>query len=408
MENTLWRQRKCVWYPLYPSEYGTERSQAGEVTQANDLYEILYLLSFKSNKELKIIFLSGTENLESARMFLSYIGKIFNRKTNIETTRSDDPQAKNAADIKVIADDSLLDEKKVVDIIVKKIKSGQTGDAFVFFSKVRIRRIVNECVKQLGGRSIGDVDKPRNLSRSHQRELDDAKRRLLYKYQSTSSAGYKKELERIEYELEKKYGDRKSDIHKLLNLPGAQKIQNNHLRNAVSHGIGYIFRQEANDLTPEEKMEGIEPLTETDKTAVQELFKDKKINVLLCTPAIGIGVSISIRDMYIPNLYKPEGMSGGRIDVVRVNKRDMSQLLNRVGRGSYPTSVIYTPEENVDFIKEVLRMSDNLNTFNEVPAIEISGGAKNKATFQRIMHNIFSMGKEYLKYKNEVDLKLRF
>lgn len=167
--------------------------------------------------------------------------------------------------------------------------------------------------------------------------------------------------------IKSKYPESQSEIiSRIKGIPSASEIENKLAREAVSHGIGFIFTQDKSDNALSE------PMSEKDKLIIADLFSKQKIFVLLATPAIGIGVNVSIKNMYIPTLYKPES-TGETFKMSReiVNVRELTQLINRAGRKpSIPIAGVYVPSEFVEYLSNVIKMT-NVD-FNEVPAISFS------------------------------------
>lgn len=159
-------------------------------------------------------------------------------------------------------------------------------------------------------------------------------------------------------------------IRRIRNIPEASQLENPKLRECVGRKIGFIYTRDDENLTAEDKALGVKGISEKDKMIIADLFSTGKINVLFATPAIGIGVNVKIRNMYLPTLNKPEGT--GKDFTVRnelVNKRELSQLINRAGRSkNISISSIHTPNEFADYVREVISMQSK--DFNEVPAIQ--------------------------------------
>ena len=92
-------------------------------------------------------------------------------------------------------------------------------------------------------------------------------------------------------------------------------------------------------------------MDDNDKMIVAKLFRERKLNVLLATDAVGIGVNIDVKELYIPSLNKFNKTVKGHVES---SLRDLSQILNRAGRGATPIASIQTPRENVEMVNNAL------------------------------------------------------
>lgn len=396
-----------------PSEYGGNKSQLSEITAAQAAYEIIAAVC--RAKETQIAFLSGTINPISANNLANYLNKTYNRRIRVKSTERGDPEAVNKTSLNVIPDDSLRDEKKIVDYIVDWVENERIGNAIILFSKAKILKYVQkakERLRQKGTDNIANynISPQKNDLERYQADLKYQKRYLtrdeihkeFVKYRRTLQQANpplnRQERNRLlqlkiqelktmrvdltpeemkkkmnEYQKQQYPQSQSEMIERIKNKPGALNITNKELREAVAYGIGYIYTQDEDALSDEDKKLGKEAITESDKKIIAELFSTGKIFALLATPSIGIGVNVSIRNMYLPTLMKFEGSGKAFVGEMAINnKREMSQLVNRAGRGKVVNSAIYTPQEFVPYMKEVVAMGPD--DFNEVPAIFFQKG----------------------------------
>lgn len=352
-----------------------------EINAASNAYDIIKAISGKS---AQIAFLSGTINPISAENFANFLNKRFSRKIKVCATKPGDPEAVNKTKLRVIPDDSLRDEKKIVDQIVEWITKNETGNAIIFFSKKRIDTIIEKVKKRLPQQNINSVANKKQPNYVQDQLVRDYKNSL--KLLGMSDGVIEDKVKKF---IRERFPESQAQtIERIKNKPKASQIENPDLREAVTYGLAYIYtldKEEASD-------NGKSPLTEQDKLIAADLFSNEKVNVLLATPAIGIGVNVSIRNMYIPTLYKVEG-TGKPFEVTRelINMRELSQLINRTGRGVSKISGIYTPKEFVDYIRNVI-LSTNQN-FNEVPAISFDSNISQNE-FIQYLYQIHEYAKE--------------
>jgi len=351
-----------------PSEYGpnSNRSQESEVNAASDAYTIIDGMAKQKNAQ--IAFLSGTIHPVSAQNFCDYVNKQYGRHLAVVSTEKGDTQSGNKTDLRVIEDDSIRDEREQVNRIVRWVQRDEKGNAIILFSKRKINKLVDEAVARLGAKNVRTSNpKDRKISSEIQGKIERYRNAIKMANPNASpseiQAAVDREIQRLVPTTQKEMIDR------IKAKPGAEQIENPKLRNAVSHGIGFIYRQddvEANDRKSDNPEDNYR-VSEQDKLIVANLFSSGKINVLLATAAIGVGVNVSIRNMYLPSCMKFEKnkYNVGQIDLN--NKREMSQLINRTGRGVSKISGIYTPKEFVPFLQDVV--SAGIDDFNKVPAI---------------------------------------
>ena len=352
-----------------PSEYGptSDRSQENEVRAAADAYTIIDGMA--KQKDAQIAFLSGTIHPESAQNFCQYLNRYYGRHLAVVSTEKGDTESGNKTQLNVIADDAIRSEQEQINRIVKWVQNNEKGKAIILFSKRKINKLVDEAVKRLAQKDIRQEFNVTQSDRYRKEKIDRFRRALAYSNPNASSDDIQKAVEDF---IKKEFPTtQEQNINKIKSKPGAMMISNKKLRTAVSYGIGYIYRQD--DIEPNDPQavvgEVIEPIAEQDKLIVADLFSQGKINVLIATAAIGVGVNVNIKDMYLPSCMKFEKNKNneGKFDLN--NKREMSQLVNRTGRGKTPISGIYTPREFVPYMREVV-MSGN-EDFNKVPAISI-------------------------------------
>ncbi len=352
-----------------PSEYGpsSDRSQENEVRAAADAYAIIDGMA--KQKDAQIAFLSGTIHPDSAQNFCQYLNRYYGRHLAVVSTEKGDTESGNKTQLHVIADDAIRSEQEQINRIVKWVQNNEKGKAIILFSKRKINKLVDESIKRISQKDIRQDFNVNQSDRYRTEKIDRFKRALAYSNPNATADEIKKQIDAF---IEKEFpSTQKEIISKIKAKPGAMMIKNKKLRTAVSYGIGYIYRQD--DIEPNDPAavvgEEIEPISEQDKLIVADLFSQGKINVLIATAAIGVGVNVNIKDMYLPSCMKFEKNKNneGKFDLN--NKREMSQLVNRTGRGKTPISGIYTPTEFVPYMRDVVMSGSE--DFNKVPAISI-------------------------------------
>jgi hypothetical protein len=230
-------------------------------------------------------------------------------------------EAKNPSSVSVLPMNELQNEQTLVNLLLKPKES---NNIIILFSKAKIDHLVDQALKKSKGlkHTAQDIDKG--------------------VLQTKTSSQYGIDLSRLEKNDPKNIkGDFKYDtkdlIKRINTFPGASDISDERLLLAVLSGFGWIYRVEDNLPTSTQKN------ILKDTQIVANLFSTGKIKTILATDAVGIGVNLTIKNMYIPNINKFDGVSVGP-----TTTSTASQLYNRVGRMAFEASSIYTPEEYVN------------------------------------------------------------
>lgn len=339
---------------------------ASEIVAARSAYDIIKTASSGS---AQVAFLSGTINPKSAENLATFLNKRFNRKVKVVKTDPNDPQSVNKTQLRVVSDNSMRTDAAIADKVVDWINHGETGNAVVFFSKQRIDNVIELAKKKLTARSLDSLGGKSNedyvKKADIQRYVDSLK--LLGKS--------KEEIDELVKRYERKnYPESQSaEIERIKKIPGASQIKNKKARDAVTYGISYIYTQDTGKMSQQERSLGNENLSEQDKIILANLFSNKQTKVLLATTAIGIGVNVKIKDLYLPTIFKTESGTGPfDRNLEKMNKLELSQLLNRAGRGEYSVSTIHVPDNAVEYVRSVIQMKNqdydvvpSINTFDD-------------------------------------------
>ncbi|MFW6242548.1 MAG: DEAD/DEAH box helicase [bacterium] len=336
-------------------------SQAENI--ALSLYDILKAIT---GKKSQLVFLSGTQNPSSAVDFAEYLNKHFRRNFNTKTIRTTGDR--NPANVNVIPDDSLTSQKGIVDNIVSNIKSNDWGNLYVVFSIKQLQTIIEESMKKLGVRNLSNIQNDSSSNMNFQTYM--GKRETQY----TSPTDIR--LQRQDINKQHLQNSQQSNISK-----DARNIENKFLRECVSHGIGFIARNTPQERNVYDKFE----MSESDKFIIASLFKDRKLKVLLATDAVGIGVNIDVKKLYIPSLEKFSGKTGRMESIIL---RDLSQILNRAGRGATPTASVITPSDNVQRVMLSLNLDpDSFESTDFIKKIPFNHSSF-KVVYAKIYHGI--------------------
>lgn len=282
------------------------------------LFDVLKTL--KHNSSCRLALLSGTINPTSAASITKYFNHCFKRNFPSQPTLAP-PEAANRSTLTIIRNESIRTQDGIINNILKSIKQRDWGQLYVIFSANKINQIVKECIEKTGVKNI----------------------------ESMTPGGY--EPDQTFKDLNNNTSLRSSSSPDRLGVPPGTHLQvanitNPLLRQAVLRGIGFIYRNIPGDSSGN-KLE----MNNSDKVIVAKLFKERKLNVLLATDAVGIGVNIDVKDLYIPDTSKYSDKVKQNIPVAL---RDLSQIINRAGRGATPIASIQTPESSIEMITNAI------------------------------------------------------
>ncbi len=115
----------------------------------------------------------------------------------------------------------------------------------------------------------------------------------------------------------------------------------------LQRGFGYIVGAQPDSVR---ELDQILMLSAQEKVEVAKLFKGgntkPKLKFLFATDAIGIGVNMKVKSLYIPSVKRFNG-----IGLVDTSSSSLVQLLHRAGRGSVPIATIYTTPQDIQTVK---------------------------------------------------------
>jgi hypothetical protein len=310
------------------------------------------------DRDCRIVMLTGTVNKNTAGELTNYMNKCFRRNFPKEAVEAPDSAA-NRSNLTIIRNESIKTTEGVVNSIIRSVHQNDWGQLYVLFSTKIIASIIELCIDKINIRNVENSE------------------RHGYEPSSTFS-GLGKRRGRVSIKL---------TDEEILSIPpdmrmSVSNITNPILRQSVLRGVGFLHRKVAGDYFSGDQLY---KMNEKDKSIVAKLFKDRKINVLLATDAVGIGVNIDVKDLYIPSIGKFNPNVG---DHAPSSLRDLAQILNRAGRGATPIASIQTPKEDIDVITNAL--SANPEDFPEV-GVNKSFSKCSKSKFYNICQKTLSI-----------------
>ena len=298
------------------------RSRAPQIVER--IYPIIK--GIRNLNECRLILLSGTINPNSAINLRNFIRECLGVNLNIVTAEG----SRNPSETQVIPMDDLKSDTKLVDIIANP---RDESNAIIVFSKKKILKLAHMALEKKGATRLT----------AQQVDRGDA--------QSPRRGGLGIDLSQLDPQRpDRRFQvDRERLMDRINQVPGAGQIDDDFLLKCVLSGFGYIFRQDDDSMSDDEKR-----TAGRNQRIVAELFSQGKINTILATDAIGIGINMKIKNMYVPKAKKFDGQREVELPV-----SDASQLYNRVGRMAFNVSNIYTPEASVDNIVNAISASNH-------------------------------------------------
>jgi hypothetical protein len=291
------------------------------------------LEKFNKGSKKQLVFLSGTVNPISSNELIFYLKKCLN--INVTSLQSSNV-AKNPSNISVISMDELNEDKTLLKIM---LTPNENNNLIILFSKKRINKLVEMALKKNQGNlfTASQIDKGELQSLNNQSYNIKTNDEIFNNIYNNKTTNLKvNDLKISNYN--------KQILDQINKLPGASDISDPLLLNCVLSGFGIVYNM---DDLHESKID--KRKAGNDQQIIANLFSQGKIKTLLATDAVGIGVNLKIKNMFVPDVTKFDGYKNSQLYI-----SNASQLYNRVGRMSFEISTIYTPHNYVQNIVQAL------------------------------------------------------
>ena len=336
------------YFPIY-------QNKQDEIEKAEQFTDTLRAVPESSS----LILLTGSMNRESCDLIREFINKKFNRRL----IYVNQPDARNRAKINIIPHKSMKRDEDLQNIVKNCVHQRSDGNCIVVFNVDRkVIGVAQHLIKVLPQRSIEAVTGVRPT-------IDDSK---IYKQSDTDVNVISRNLslnQAINH-LSNEYEQPQfiaNWLQHMLNTPADpqnyqhmfdrsknnpnqfENISDPLLARCILCGFGYLAGGSRRD----------RKMTNRDIMIVQNLFKKGKIFCLLATDMIGVGTTLTIKNLYIPTLQKAGGEGGyGPID-----DSSLVQLLHRAGRSGDITANIFCDESNFSRIYHIINSNpeDNID-----------------------------------------------
>jgi len=288
-----------------------------------------YAAIFSHCKHSQFVLLTGSLSTNSCNELIEILNRVF----HIRVTLIQDASAKNRSHIIIEKTSSLNNNNDIIDLCKSIIKFRSANNLIILFSRRNIQFISDRLKEQLP--DINNIEYGRNIDYSN------------YDIQRNS---LKDVIDRY----------RQRDVTREHTISPSS----GYLLSCLRKGFGFLVGAAKS---------GSEDLDVTkDRDFVARLFSTGRIYVLLATDAVGVGVSLKVKNLYIPSLKKFNGQYMDKVD-----ESSLIQLLHRAGRGAFPIAKIICNSEDYDYINDVLNSDPS-----QIPDSDLSAFKQ-----QAIKHN---------------------
>lgn len=342
--------------PILPSD----PSNKDKLKEAQSFVSILREIP----RTATLVLLTGSMNAKTTDQIIDFINKHFSRKLTAFSPNGNEGSAANRAYIHIEPHTKMKSQSDRLEIIKHGINNKEEGSCMIMFSAKStdpqdiyangIFSIAKRLTLMLPQRSIKQVfgvDPTENISHDMQRIAPhpyamNQNRDQQYMSLSAATARIKGNPEDPEYMA--------SYLAYMLNHDkmefGSQYATDESkesradpfLAKCILCGFGYLANGGKRSIR----------MHNDDIMLVQNLFKQGKIYFLLATDMIGVGTTLTIRKLYLPELNK---FSGQYIGNAHVDSSSLVQLINRVGRQTSVAAHIYCNPEDYIEINRLLR-----------------------------------------------------
>jgi hypothetical protein len=330
---------------------------------------------FKQIGSIQTILLTGSLHQTTVSDFKSFLESEYGFKTFVSLPSKSSPQpSKNRSDIKIVHTTEVgygtndpRDVNKIIKHIKSKIEARSRYNLLVLFSKEMILKI---CL------GLFDIISPLTTYPVHSSKISTKE----------PEARWKQGLGRLNNSVLLSGNYPREYVDQVVNAYNTNRIKvganmfvsNPILAECISRGFGFIVGARKDSPRSVDKLLY---LTFDEKRLVQDLFVSGRLNYIISTSAVGVGVNLVVQHLYLPSLmmYSDEVKKP-----VPIQSSDLLQLLHRAGRGSVPTAFIYTTPDNAERLTELMTSSD---VSSQMPVIDVSKLKNIKP--QRKLYNFF-------------------
>lgn len=286
----------------------------------------LYASIIKNSKRLIII--TGSLHRDVCNNLANLIKDIYNKKVVVlppagtEEELSAAKMIGNRSKIYVQISTEISRDESLIMFIKKRMLANIKNDLLVLFSKIRILNICEKLCKILPNRLDLKAD-----AKAYQEK---------YKLNLTNVRNYDEVVKFIEKT-------------KLEYIHSSITTMNPLLELCLTKGFGYIIGGVHEKEGGMRYVDEMLKQTSQEKQLVGELMKLGKINLVIATDAVGLGVNLTVDTLIIPSVTKYDGTK-----LTKIDESSLIQVLHRAGRRPNVVARIITSPESFEYIKEMI------------------------------------------------------
>jgi hypothetical protein len=271
----------------------------------------------------QFVLLTGSLSTNSCNELIEILRRVFHKNVALIQNSA----AKNRSHIIVEKTSNLNTNNDIIDICKSIIRFRSANNLIILFSRRNIQFISDKLKEQLP--DINNIEYGHNTDYSNYNIQQHSLKDVIDSYRGRDATR--------EHEI---------------------SSSSSYLLSCLRKGFGFLVGAAKS---------GSEDLDVTkDRDFVAQLFSSGRIYVLLATDAVGVGVSLKVKNLYIPSLKK---FNGQYID--KVDESSLIQLLHRAGRGAFPIAKIICNPDDYDYINKILNSDpsqipdSDLSTFKQ-------------------------------------------
>lgn len=331
-----------------PTSYSNQESIT---SKANALHKLL-----KRNPRC-IMLMTGSMHSEIAQQICDQLNDDYRRTFSLFDPQSN--STRNRAEIEVIPDALIEKHSQLAEIIKDCVRNKSTGNAAIVFS-VRnedvplddrslrgIRPITQKLINELPRRSIGEACKVHHKQHTTQGNSPTlAQYAKKYQDHLNDPEWLQRELRAMltPPEISPRYNPRTMapDEYRFQLRQTGNAQYDYLLAEAILRGFGFIIGSGS----VSKNIQGFDPERHARSILLtQKLFENGNIYFLLGTNAIGVGATLTIKNMYLPSL---QGFFGGKMQ--SLDDSSLVQVINRLGRKTGITANLHCSPADYDKI----------------------------------------------------------
>jgi len=274
-----------------------------------------------------IIMLTGSMNISTCNNICS----ILNLKTN-RNFRTESAAALNRSSLSIVPL-TVTKNDALANLVLNQIQNRSTNNLIAIFSTDKIRNISDQIISKT-------PEFPPEIITGYKGPIQK------------STLTPRTNIQSIGSDIKNEFSSPKWMYDHLSKMLKSNDENTKFLAKCLQHKFGYIF-------SPKNPDGSRADFDVNDVIIVQELFKLGKIYTVFATTMVGVGVNLSVNNLYLPSIEIYKGKN--------ISQSDITQLINRAGRKADAFADIYCNPNDIQYILKAL---DELPG-SHIPVIDI-------------------------------------